>query len=89
MPPGGMVENTRPPSAGSVAMAWQGIETSRASGAPDTSGAVMSVTMPSGPGACGQVMVAVVCLTGSSGTSAHSSDTGDARDDGDRAGRCA
>ena len=54
-------------------MVWQGIETSSASGAPDTSGAVMSVIMPSGPGACGHAMVAVVCLTGSSGTSAHSS----------------
>ena len=69
----GTVESTRPPSAGSVAMAWQGIEMSRASGAPDTSGAVMSETMPSGPGAWGQRMVAVVCLTGSSGTRAHSS----------------
>ena len=47
----GTVDRTRPPSAGSVAMARQGIEMSRASGAPDTSGAVMSETMPSGPGA--------------------------------------
>ena len=31
------------------------------------------LTIPSGPGACGQAMVAVVCLTGSSGASAHSS----------------
>ena len=54
-------------------MAWQGIETSRASGAPDTSGAVMSVISPSGPDACGHRMVAVVCLTGSSGTKPHSS----------------
>ncbi len=44
MPAGGMVENTRPPAAGSVATARQGIETSRACGAPDTSGAVMSLT---------------------------------------------
>ncbi len=61
----------RPP-AGSVAMAWQGMEMSSACGAPDTSGAVMSETMPFGPGACGHAMVAVVCLTGSSGTSAQS-----------------
>ena len=47
----GTVDNTKPPSAGSVAMAWHGIVMSRASGAPDTSGAVMSETMPSGPGA--------------------------------------
>ena len=68
----GTVDSTRPPSAGSVAMARQGMEMSRACGAPDTSGAVMSETMPFGPGACGHAMVAVVCLTGSSGTSAHS-----------------
>ncbi len=53
MPPGGMVEKTSPPAAGRVAIAWHGIETSRASGAPDTSGAVTSVIRPSGPGACG------------------------------------
>ena len=64
---------TRPPAAGRVATAWHGIETSRACGAPDTSGAVMSVISPSGPAACGHRMVAVVCLTGSSGTSPHSS----------------
>ncbi len=68
----GTVDSTRPPSAGSVLTAWQGIEMSRACGAPDTSGAVMSETMPSAPGAWGQLMVAVVCLTGSRGTSAHS-----------------
>ena len=68
----GTVDSTTPPSAGSVAMAWQGMEMSSACGAPDTSGAVMSVTMPFGPGACGHAMVAVVCLTGSSGTSAQS-----------------
>ena len=72
MPAGGLVENTRPPAAGSVAIVRQGIETSSARGAPDTSGAVMSLISPSEPGACGQAMVAVVCLTGSSGTSPHS-----------------
>ena len=60
MPAGGMVENTRPPVWGSVATAWQGIEASSASGAPDTSGAVMSVTSPSDPMACGHRIVAVV-----------------------------
>ena len=68
----GTVDSTRPPSAGSVAIAWQGIVMSSACGAPDTSGAVMSEIIPFGPGACGQAMVAVDCLTGSSGTSAHS-----------------
>ena len=33
----------------------------------------MSEIMPSGPGAWGQAIVAVVCLTGSNGTRAHSS----------------
>ncbi len=60
MPPGGTVENTRPPAAGRVAIARHGIETSSACGAPDTSGAVIALTIPSGPGACGQTMVAVV-----------------------------
>ena len=82
----GTVDSTRPPSAGSVAMAWQGIETSSASGAPDTSGAVMSVTMPSGPGAWGQAMVAVVCLTGSSGITRTQQHPRDACDDGDEPG---
>jgi hypothetical protein len=72
MPAGGMVEKTRPPAAGRVAIVLQGIETSRVCGAPETSGAVMSRTNPSGPGACGHEIVAVVCLTGSSGTSPHS-----------------
>ena len=72
MPPGGMVEKTRPPAAGRVAIVRQGMDTSRACGAPDTSGAVTSVIRPSGPAACGHRMVAVVCLTGSSGTSPHS-----------------
>ena len=67
-----MVENTRPPAAGSVDTAWHGIVTSMARGAPDTSGAVTSLTNPSEPMPCGQAMVAVVCLTGSNGTSAHS-----------------
>ena len=67
-------------------MAWQGIVMSSACGAPDTSGAVMSEIIPFGPGACGQAMVAVVCLTGSSGTSAHSSYPRDACDDGDQPG---
>ena len=51
IPPEGMVEKTRPPAAGRVAMAWQGMDTSSACGAPDTSGAVTSVTSPSGPSA--------------------------------------
>src|SRR6185312_6983610 len=58
IPAGGTVENTRPPAAGRVAIAWQGIETSRASGAPATSGAVTWLIGPAA--ACGQVMVAVV-----------------------------
>ena len=69
----GNVENTRPPSAGRVAIAAQGMETSSARGAPDTSGAVISVTWPSPLRPCGHRIVAVVCFTGSSGTSAHSS----------------
>jgi hypothetical protein len=68
----GTVDSTTPPSAGSVATARQGMEMSRAWGAPDTSGAVMSETRPSVPADCGQLMVAVVCLTGNNGTSAHS-----------------
>ena len=72
MPAGGMVEKTRPPAAGSAAIVRQGIETSMACGAPDTSGAVTSLISPPAPGACGHTMVAVVCLTGSSGTSPHS-----------------
>ena len=56
---------------GSVAIAVHGIEMSSARGAPDIRGAVMSVTWPS-LRPCGHKMVDVVCLTGSSGTSAHS-----------------
>ena len=71
----------RPPRA-ACATARQGIETSRARGAPDTSGAVTSVTESRRhPVPCGQAMVAVVCLTGSSGTKPHSSTPDDARDD--------
>jgi hypothetical protein len=70
---GGTVEKTRPPEAGIEAIALQGMETSSACGAPDTSGAVTSLIIPSGPGACGHRIVAVVCLTGSTGTSAHNS----------------
>ena len=73
IPLDGTVDTTSPPAGGSVAIAWHGIERSRANGAPDTSGAVMSVISPSGPEACGHRMVAVVCWTGSSGTSPHSS----------------
>ena len=40
----GSVDTTRPPSAGSVAIAAHGMEMSSARGAPDTSAAVMSVT---------------------------------------------
>ena len=72
MPPGGLVENTSPPSAGRVATAEHGIETSSARGAPDTRGAVMSLTVPSALLPCGQEMVAVVWLTGSKGVSPHS-----------------
>jgi hypothetical protein len=72
MPPGGLVERTTPPAAGRVAIVRHGIETSNPCGAPDTSGAVTSLTSPFGPGACGQTMVAVVCSTGSSGASPHS-----------------
>ena len=49
VPAGGMVENTRPPELGSVATARHGIVTSSARGAPDTSGAVTSETIPSVP----------------------------------------
>ncbi len=48
------------------------MDTSSACGAPDTSGAVTAVTFPAVSVPCGHRMVAVVCLTGSSGTSAHS-----------------
>ena len=72
VPAAGMVENTRPPELGRVATAVHGIVTSSASGAPDTSGAVTSETLPSAPGPCGHRIVAVVCFTGSSGTSPHS-----------------
>src|ERR1700738_2400122 len=60
MPAGGMVEKTRPPAAGRVAIVRQGIVTSRACGEPDTSGAVMSLIRPPAlaPGACGHVLVA-------------------------------
>src|SRR5262245_13807483 len=67
MPAGGFVAKTTPPAGGNVATIRQGIETSSACGSPDTSGAVMSVTRLSGPGACGQTNVAVVCLTGNRG----------------------
>ena len=67
------MEKTTPPAGGQRGDRRHGIETSRARGAPDTSGAVMSLISPSGPEACGQRMVAVVCLTGSSGTNPHSS----------------
>ena len=71
IPSAGLVENATPPPGGRVAMARQGIDASRASGAPETSGAVRFPTVPPGPGACGQRMVAVVWVTGSSGVSAH------------------
>ena len=66
IPAGGMVENTRPPAAGSDAIAWQGMLTSSDCGAPETSGAVMSVTLPSAPGACGHWMGPSVLVTGRS-----------------------
>ncbi|COW40376.1 Uncharacterised protein [Mycobacterium tuberculosis] len=72
-PPAGSVDSTRPPLAGSVAMAEQGIEMSSARGAPDTRGAVIWVMLPSAVLPCGQKMVAVVWFTGSSGTMPHSS----------------
>ncbi len=71
-PPDGRVETTRPPSAGSVAIAGHGMEMSSERGAPDTSGAVTWVTWPSTL-PCGHSTVAVVCLTGASGTTRHSS----------------
>src|ERR1700704_6551927 len=46
MPAGGMVEKTRPPTAGRVEIALQGIETSSACGAPDTSGGGTSLISP-------------------------------------------
>src|SRR5258707_15497415 len=49
MPAGGMVEKTRPPAAGRVAIVRQGIETAMACGAPDPSGGVMSLTSPAEP----------------------------------------
>ena len=72
IPAGGMVENTRPPAAGSVAIAVHGMDTSSGwRGAGDQRcGDVADQTV--GPGACGHRMVAVVCLTGSNGTSTHS-----------------
>ncbi len=72
MPPGGSVETTRPPSAGRVATAGQGMEMSSARGAPDTRGAVIWLTCPSTV-PCGHSTVAVVWRTGSSGTARHSS----------------
>ena len=69
MPLAGLVENTTPPAGGRVAIAEQGMDTSRACGAPDTRGAVTSPTVPP----CGHRMAAVVCFTGMSGVSAHSS----------------
>ena len=71
VPEVGIVENTRPPELGSVATARHGIVTSSARGAPDTSGAVTSEMTPSDRKPCGHRIVAVVCLTGSSGTSPH------------------
>ena len=70
--PAGSVEKTRPPSGGRVAIAAHGMETSRERGAPDTRGAVIWVTCPS-VAPCGHAMVAVVCFTGASGASTHSS----------------
>ncbi len=74
-PPLGRVETTNPPAAGKVAIAEQGMEMSSARGAPDTSGAVIWVTCPAGPSEvpCGHRTVAVVCFTGSNGTTTHSS----------------
>ncbi len=72
IPAGGMVENTRPPAAGNDAIAWQGMVTSSDCGAPETSGAVMSLTVPSAPAACGHWIEAVVLVTGSSGVRPHS-----------------
>ena len=59
-PPVGSVETTRPPLAGRVAIAEQGMEMSSARGAPDTSGAVTWVMCPSAV-PCGHRTVAVVC----------------------------
>ena len=72
-PPSGRVETTNPPLGANVAIAEQGIEMSSDRGAPDTSGAVIWVTWPAGPPPvpCGHRTVAVVCLTGSNGTTAH------------------
>jgi len=72
IPPAGRVETTRPPPAGRVAIAAHGMEMSNARGAPDTRGAVIWVTCPSLV-PCGHSTVAVVCFTGSNGTSAHNS----------------
>ena len=72
IPSAGLVAKISPPAGGSVAIAAQGIDTSSASGAPDTRGAVILPTSPPGPTPCGQRMVAVVCRTGRSGVSAHS-----------------
>jgi hypothetical protein len=71
MPPDGRVDSTRPPSAGKVAIAAQGMEISSARGAPETSGEVIWVTLPSAVLAWGHRMVEVVCFTGSNGTTAH------------------
>jgi hypothetical protein len=71
-PPVGSVETTKPPLAGRVAIAGQGMEMSNARGAPDTSGAVTWVTCPSTL-PCGHRTVAVVWRTGSNGTATHSS----------------
>src|SRR5258705_11262149 len=68
MPAGGMVEKTKPPAAGRVAIALHGIETSSACGAPDTSGAVTSLISPLAAGPCGHTMVAVGCFTRRTGT---------------------
>jgi hypothetical protein len=74
-PPPGRVDTTSPPAAGKVAIAEQGMEMSSARGAPDTSGAVIWVTCPAGPSEvpCGHRTVAVVCFTGSNGTTTESS----------------
>jgi hypothetical protein len=72
IPSAGLVDNTTPPAGGRVEMVEHGMDTSRAAGAPETSGAVMSPTVPSAAVPCGHRTVAVVWLTGSSGVSPHS-----------------
>ena len=86
MPAGGMVENTRPPAAGSVDTAWHGIVTSRARGAPDTSGAVTSLTNPSEPMPCGQSDGGGGLLDRQQRHQRAQHDPGDPREDGYQAG---